>query len=95
MDLPPVFYLVWRHGTNAPTVVHHRKSDAVAEAKRLARENPLHRFHVLQAIGYAQVVDPVQWVETLQIEVRASACSPVPAQDTDDPPHNPHDHERP
>ena len=43
------FFLVWREGGGSPTQRHPSSAQARAEAKRLARANPGHRFVVLEA----------------------------------------------
>lgn len=45
------FWLVWNEKGHAPTFKHSCKRAADAEAKRLARANPGHRFHVLGSLS--------------------------------------------
>lgn len=49
------FYVVWCPTTGAPRVRHDSLEKADAEAKRLARQNPLHEFFVLAAIQHVVV----------------------------------------
>lgn len=53
------FYVVWNPAGGAPTVRHDYYSDAMAEARRLARLNPQQEFIVLAAVAVAMVPDPV------------------------------------
>lgn len=48
-----VFFLVWK--AKPPTYRHNTKRDAVSEAMRLAKQNPSHKFYVLEAIGHTQI----------------------------------------
>ena len=58
------FWMVWNPHGNSPTHKHATQADACKEAERLARLNPKHRFHVLEAKGCC-VFDPqpVSWVK--------------------------------
>lgn len=52
------FYLVWRHGGDAPTRVHASHHQAQSEACRLARENPGVEFVVLKAVSGHTLPEP-------------------------------------
>ena len=49
----PQFYVVWSPQGFAPKFRHGSETSAEEEAKRLARENPGKKFHVLAHIGTA------------------------------------------
>jgi hypothetical protein len=50
-------WYVWCPESGPPTHRHGSERDAIREAERLARNNPGHRFMVLQLVGTAQRVD--------------------------------------
>lgn len=45
-----IFWIVWNPAGRNPTFRHRSESAAVAEAERLARENPGQTFVVLQSV---------------------------------------------
>ncbi len=55
-----LFWLIWNERGGPPTVKHATKSEARAEAERLARMNPGQTFHLLQLVGTCRRVD-VEW----------------------------------
>ncbi len=56
------FWVVWCDCGGVPTVKHITVEAARAEAERLARTNPGHRFHVLAALGHCSF-NAVNWTE--------------------------------
>jgi hypothetical protein len=59
------FYTVWCENGGTPTVMHSDHNNAKDEARRLAKLNPSLKFWVMESLGYMQVHDPVQWVNTI------------------------------
>lgn len=53
------FYLVWNEQGSCPTYKHPCFADAKHEAARLAKQNPGHKFHVLESLSTLEVPDPV------------------------------------
>lgn len=51
------FWIVWNENGRSPTVKHFTYDSAKNEAKRLARLNSNHSFHVLEQIGTAKKND--------------------------------------
>lgn len=49
--MPEQFWMVYGIGKKSPTYRHDSLNSALAEAKRLARENPGLTFVVLEAVG--------------------------------------------
>jgi hypothetical protein len=62
MSRKPSFYVVWNFNRGAPTV-HHRTAElALAEATRLAGENPREDFFVLESVACAMRTEvAVEW----------------------------------
>jgi len=60
------FWVVWNPRAGVPTVRHDSEHSARAEAERLARCNPGHSFHVLQAIATCRKTG-VEWREISKI----------------------------
>lgn len=56
----PIFWCVWCENGGSPTVKHREFSTAKAEAQRLARVNPGHRFVVLAATVAFQKSDLIE-----------------------------------
>lgn len=56
------FWMVWNPQGHAPTYRHPSQEAAAKEAERLARLNPGHRFHVLEAKAMCTHSD-VRWVK--------------------------------
>lgn len=48
-----------------PTFIHERRESAIAEAERLARENPGQLFHVCESVLAKRKVD----IETVEFDV--------------------------
>jgi len=55
------FFMVYGDNQGAPTVKHESLENAEREARRLADRVPGVRFFVLQAIGFAKRVEPVEY----------------------------------
>lgn len=53
------FWMVWNPMRNAPVYQHRTLNNAIAEAERLARENPGQTFIVLESV-MAIVVNDIQ-----------------------------------
>lgn len=51
------FWLVWNPNGHAPTVKHFSEHDAVTEAERLARLNPMFFFYVMSSVAMLRRVD--------------------------------------
>lgn len=45
------FWVVWCENGGTPLVKHDNEESAAREAERLARNNPDHRFYVLEAVA--------------------------------------------
>lgn len=56
------FWMVWNPQGHAPTFQHITVESARAEAERLSRLNPGHRFYVLSALGHCSYAT-VNWTE--------------------------------
>jgi hypothetical protein len=55
-----VFYMVWEPGSGRTRCQHGGEAEAVAEAKRLARQEPEKVFYVLKAISkFRAIQQPV------------------------------------
>ena len=68
------FWVVWRQGGTQPTVRHHSRKAAIAEASRLARENTGVEFVVFEAVGAAKTTN-VSWTSWDAANEQASpAC---------------------
>ncbi|EHJ62131.1 hypothetical protein [Novosphingobium pentaromativorans] len=60
-ETKPSFFIVWNpEGTRPPTHRHPTDWQAKAEASRLALENPLQEFFVMEARLVARVRQPVE-----------------------------------
>jgi hypothetical protein len=50
-----VFWMVWNPQGSQPTAKHYQRTDALAEAERLARKCPGETFYVLEATELRRV----------------------------------------
>lgn len=57
------FWVVWCPESGPPTKRHDRKTDAIAEARRLATNNPGRDFFVLCTVSRSRRMEPVETVE--------------------------------
>ncbi len=59
MKMINTFYLVWNELNGTPTYKHKTLLSAEKEAKRLAKNNPGEKFHVLTSNSTFEMPDPV------------------------------------
>jgi len=50
-------WCVFNPNGRAPTFAHPSEASAKEEAKRLAKNNPDHKFYVMESIGCAEKID--------------------------------------
>jgi hypothetical protein len=53
------FYMVWNESHGNPTYKHETYTSAEVEAKRLAKQSPGEKFHVLASCCTYEVPEPV------------------------------------
>ena len=57
------FWAVWKAGVGASTVGHQTKSEALAEAERLARKERT-TFYIVEAIGMVELKEqPIEYTD--------------------------------
>jgi hypothetical protein len=61
------YYVYYPYG-NAPKYQHATKESAIAEAKRLAEEQPKRRFEILHCIGFVEAEKPKSVFTSLEEE---------------------------
>lgn len=62
------YYYVYYPCGNAPRYKHATKEAAIAEAKRLAEEQPKRRFEILHCIGFVEAEKPKSMFTGLEAE---------------------------
>jgi hypothetical protein len=63
------YYYVYNPNGSAPRYKHATKEEAIAEARRLAEEQPTRKFEILHCIGFVEAEKPKSEFTSTNVEV--------------------------